>query len=83
MGERVEERVGCVMKDDASRKIVCPFFREPCFEEECTAFCKKERLDPDPDGKPYYNIVMGVPYCNALNAFLPSRKEELRKGLGA
>ena len=60
------------------QEMQCPFFREPCLRENCTAFWKKDRLEYGVDidlNEPTMITQLRVPYCTALNNFLPMSKE--------
>lgn len=54
---------------------ICPFFREPCYREDCAAFLLKDKLSPDESGKPFYTIQKQLPYCATLTIYLPMGKE--------
>ena len=48
-----------------SKDIMCPYFREPCLREGCTAFLAM--ADMDFDGE----VINTYSYCSALRVNLP------------
>ena len=62
-------------EEEKDRQPLCPFFREPCLEKDCTAFSKKF-IRGGLTGSGDFYADERVSYCNALNCVLPKVKEE-------
>ena len=71
-----------------SKDIMCPYFREPCLREGCTAFSVEERLRQIyADGQPQWpftveearrttwaeKYIYEVSHCSVLGSDLPER----------
>ena len=59
------------------KDIMCPFFREPCLREGCTAFENLEYTNVQgldvyhARMSENYHLIHEKPYCNALKVDLP------------
>jgi len=53
--------------------MICPFFREECFKDNCVAYELKDRLGKMKvfKGELIQELIQNQPYCNALNCHLP------------
>ena len=71
---------------EMSKDIMCPYFREPCLREGCTAFSLQERVMltyGDGYEYPYTveqakesgmdHLIYEVAYCSTLKCDLPKR----------
>lgn len=58
------------------KTILCPFFRVDCLRKNCTAYEEKIKYEPIEDFSAEYRVLFDAPYCNALNIYLPFKKEE-------